>query len=59
MGARYYDGSAGRFMSEDPAFLAIGDPKRFAEIVERSVGWNIDGDRVGNRAGGAKEKQQL
>jgi filamentous hemagglutinin len=35
--ARYYDGSRGQFLSEDPAFLAIGDPGQFKSIAQQSM----------------------
>src|ERR1700674_240036 len=35
--ARYYDGSKGEFLSEDPTFLAVGTPK-LAEILNRVNG---------------------
>jgi len=31
--ARYYDGSRGEFLSEDPTFMAVGTPK-LAENLE-------------------------
>jgi RHS repeat-associated protein len=31
MGARYYDGTRGRFISQDPVFLAVGDLKLMQE----------------------------
>ena len=30
---RYYDNSRGQFTSQDPAFLAIGDPNRFEQVA--------------------------
>ncbi len=33
MEARYYNGSIGRFISQDPAFLAVGDDKKLKEIT--------------------------
>jgi len=33
--ARYYDGNTGRFISQDPAFLLIGDKKKFEEKYDR------------------------
>jgi RHS repeat-associated protein len=34
-GARYYDTAVGRFLSEDPMFLALGDQKQVAQIYPR------------------------
>jgi RHS repeat-associated protein len=34
MGARYYDASLGRFISEDPAFLAVGDAGQLKSIAK-------------------------
>lgn len=35
MGARYYDGVTGKFISEDAAFLALGDAKKIKEITKQ------------------------
>jgi RHS repeat-associated protein len=37
-GARYYNGKIGRFVSEDPAYLAVGDNKR----LEEETGLRLD-----------------
>jgi hypothetical protein len=42
--ARYYDGSKGEFLSEDPAFLAVGTPK-LTEIENRINGGTKQDDR--------------
>jgi RHS repeat-associated protein len=34
MGARYYDAATGRFLSEDLAFLAVGDAKNLKDITK-------------------------
>jgi RHS repeat-associated protein len=33
--ARYYDGSKGEFLSEDPVFLALGDPSRVKRTTQK------------------------
>jgi RHS repeat-associated protein len=33
--ARYYDSSRGQFLSEDPSFLAIGDPTKLKQLTGR------------------------
>ncbi|MCC2630435.1 MAG: hypothetical protein K0S38_244, partial [Candidatus Paceibacter sp.] len=38
MGARYYDGKIGKFISQDPAFLAVGDNEKF----KQSYGMNLE-----------------
>jgi RHS repeat-associated protein len=35
LNARYYDGSRGQFLTEDPSFLAVGDPARLKQITGR------------------------
>jgi RHS repeat-associated protein len=37
-GARYQDGRVGRFVSQDPAFLAVGDANRLKEITKLEIG---------------------
>jgi RHS repeat-associated protein len=37
MGARYYAGGKGRFLSEDPAFLELGGPSFGAKVSEQSL----------------------
>ena len=37
MDARYYDGSRGRFISEDQLFLSIGDSKQFGDIIDKTA----------------------
>src|SRR5262249_44661892 len=32
--ARYYDGSKGEFLSEDPVFLAIGNPAQIQQLTQ-------------------------
>lgn len=34
-GSRYYDSSTGRFLSEDPLFLAVGDGKQLGDILDK------------------------
>jgi RHS repeat-associated protein len=34
MGARYYDAAIGRFLSQDPAFLAVGDPAKLKSLAD-------------------------
>ncbi len=36
MDARYYDANLGRFLSQDPAFLAIGNFKNLENIIQQS-----------------------
>jgi RHS repeat-associated protein len=36
MGARYYDAGTGRFLSQDPVFLAIGDLRKLKIIAARN-----------------------
>jgi RHS repeat-associated protein len=33
LNARYYEGYRGQFLSQDPTFLAIGDPKKLREVT--------------------------
>jgi hypothetical protein len=33
LNARYYEGSRGQFLSEDPTFLAIGDPNKLKQVT--------------------------
>ena len=37
LNARYYEGSRGQFMSQDPVSLALGDPARVREITQREL----------------------
>ena len=37
LNARYYQGSRGQFMSQDPVFLAVGDPMRARQIAAREL----------------------
>ena len=33
--ARYYDGSKGEFLSEDPSFLAVGNPGQLKQLTQQ------------------------
>ena len=33
LNARYYEGSRGQFLSEDPSFLAVGDPNKLRQVT--------------------------
>ena len=33
LNARYYEGSRGQFLSEDPSFLAVGDPSKLRQVT--------------------------
>jgi RHS repeat-associated protein len=37
MNARYYDGAMGRFISQDPAFLAVGDNNQIEQITGQKL----------------------
>jgi RHS repeat-associated protein len=37
LNARYYQGSRGQFMSQDPVFLLIGDPTRVKEMTRKKL----------------------
>jgi RHS repeat-associated protein len=37
LNARYYQGSRAQFMSQDPVFLALGDPRKMREIARREL----------------------
>ena len=37
LNARYYQGSRGQFMSQDPVFLALGDPQRSNIISQQQL----------------------
>ena len=37
LNARYYQGSRGQFMSQDPVFLLMGDPKRMKEMTQQEL----------------------
>ena len=34
LNARYYDGSRGQFVSQDPMFLGLGDPKVLGQLTQ-------------------------
>ncbi len=36
-GARYYNGKIGRFVSEDPAYLAVGDKNKIKQITDQEL----------------------
>lgn len=38
LNARYYDGIRGQFLSEDPSFLAVGDPKKLQDLTSFDQG---------------------
>ena len=56
LNARYYQGSRGQFMSQDPVFLALGDPqqsnnisqRQLAELLADPQSWNSYGYARGN-----------
>src|SRR5262249_282899 len=33
LNARYYEGSRGQFISQDPSFLAVGDPNKLKQVT--------------------------
>ena len=37
LNARYYDGAKGRFVSQDPTFLAIGDSNQVAQLTGQDL----------------------
>ena len=37
LNARYYQGSRGQFMSQDPVFLLMGDPRRMKEMTQQEL----------------------
>ncbi len=37
MNARYYEGNRGQFLSQDPSFLAIGDPVKFKALTGQDM----------------------
>ncbi len=36
LNARYYDGSRGQFLSEDPVFLSLGNPNQVGQLLDQS-----------------------
>jgi RHS repeat-associated protein len=40
-GARYYNASVGRFVSQDPAYLLIGDKERFKDKYDRTLSMHL------------------
>ena len=37
LNARYYEGTRGQFLSEDPAFLAIGNPQKIKQMTGQDI----------------------
>jgi RHS repeat-associated protein len=56
LNARYYEGSRGQFLSQDPEFLALGSPGRMSQLTQRELvailadpqSWNSYGYARGN-----------
>ena len=56
LNARYYQGSRGQFLSQDPVFLALGNPGRMSQKMQRDLlailadpqSWNSYGYARGN-----------
>lgn len=55
-GDRYYDSSSAKFLSEDPLFLSLGDPKQLGDIMDK-MGKSNRGASGGNDQNKDRAKQ--